>query len=303
MPKVFANAFTNRPIFDLIAPMTMPIGIFARTFSRPTLGELFDVIAGHRIESVQFNFSCAGLPTLPEQIDPELTERICREIGKRNLNLAAVSGTFNLIHPDKRARQDGLRRLRVLAAACAGMHAPIITLCTGTRDADNMWRRHAGNDSPDAWADLLDGMGEAVSIAETNDVVLGVEPEPGNVVSSARKARRLLDELKSPRLKIVMDAANLIEPENLPQMRKVLDEAFELLGGDIAIAHAKDVKMNGSLKHVAAGKGLLDYDHYMSLLRQIGFSGSLILHELQESEVESSVAVVRAKLESTSGKY
>ncbi len=275
----------------------MSIGIFARTFSRPTLGELLDAIAGRGIQSVQFNFSCVGLPTLPEQIDAELTERIGCELEKRKLNLGAVSGTFNLIHPDRRSRRENLRRLRVLAAACARMRAPVITLCTGTRDSDNMWRGHPGNSSPEAWADLLDGMSEAVAIAETNDVILGIEPEPGNVVSSARVARRLLDELKSSRVKIVMDAANLLVPENLPQMRHVLDEAFELLGGDLIIAHAKDVKMDGALKHVATGRGVLDYDHYLSLLKACGFSGPLILHELQEDEVAGCVAFLREKME------
>ena len=231
----------------------MQIGIFARTFTRPTLGELFDAIAGHGIQSVQFNFSCVGLPTLPEEIDTKLTEQISRELHKRKLNLGAVSGTFNMIHPDARERQDGLRRLAVLAAACATLGAPVITLCTGTRDPVNMWRRHPENDSPEAWDDLLASMSKAASIADANEVMLGIEPEPGNVVSSARKGRRLLDELKSPRVKIVMDAANLFQPDNLSQMRQVLDEAFELLGGDLIIAHAKDVKMEGSLRHVAAG--------------------------------------------------
>jgi len=123
-----------------------------------------------------------------------------------------------------------------------------------------------------------------------------VEPEPGNVVASARKARRLLDELKSPRLKIVMDAANLFRVEDLPRMKGILDEAFDLLGGDIVLAHAKDVQAAGELRHVAAGKGSLDYDHYLSLLNVCGFAGPLILHELQESEVAGSVGFLREKL-------
>src|SRR5207247_5675205 len=105
---------------------------------------------------------------------------------------------------------------------------------------------------------------------------------PGNVVTSARKARRLLDELKSPRLKIVMDAANLFQVEDLPWMRETLDKAFALLGGDIAIAHAKDIQMAGELRHVAAGKGSLDYDQYLSLLSACGFAELLILHVLKE---------------------
>ena len=72
----------------------MQIGIFARTFARPTLRELLEAIAQHGVESVQFNFSGVGLPTLPEQINSTLADQIRREFADHKLNLAAVSGTF-----------------------------------------------------------------------------------------------------------------------------------------------------------------------------------------------------------------
>jgi sugar phosphate isomerase/epimerase len=274
----------------------MQIGIMARTFSRPTLGELLKTITEHGVQSVQFNFSCIGLPTLSEQINDELASQVRREFAGRKLDLAAVSGTFNMIHPDLKSRREGLQRFKVLVAACARMEAPVITLCTGTRDPDNMWRRHPENDSPEAWGDLVASLGEVLPLAESNQITLGVEPEPSNVVASARKARQLLDELKSPHLRIVMDAANLFRVEDLPQMREKLDEAFDLLGGDIIITHAKDIQMAGELRCVAAGKGSLDYDHYISLLNACGFAGPMILHELKESEVPECVAFLREKL-------
>src|SRR5439155_27092226 len=95
---------------------------------------------------------------------------------------------------------------------------------------------------------------------------------------------------------IVMDAAILFRVEDLRRMRDTLDEAFELLGGDIVLAHAKDILMDSELRHMAAGKGLLDYDHYLSLLNACGYAGPLILHEPQESEVAGSVAFLREKL-------
>ena len=39
----------------------------------------------------------------------ELAERIRVELDERNLTMAAVSGTFNMIHPNPRKRRDGLR--------------------------------------------------------------------------------------------------------------------------------------------------------------------------------------------------
>jgi sugar phosphate isomerase/epimerase len=47
---------------------------------------------------------------------------------------------------------------------------------------------------------------------------------------------------------------------------------------------------------VAAGRGLLDYDYYLALLGKIGFTGPLILHSLEESDVPGCVAMLREKL-------
>src|SRR5262245_17110617 len=144
----------------------MRLGIFAKTFARPTVEKVFDAVRAHGLESVQFNMACAGLASLPGRIEPELAERIGRAAHARGLEIAAVSGTFNMIHPDPARRRDGMRRLRVLAAACPRLGTSVITLCTGTRDPDDMWRRHPDNDSAAAWADLVASMREAVGIAE-----------------------------------------------------------------------------------------------------------------------------------------
>jgi sugar phosphate isomerase/epimerase len=272
----------------------MRVGIFAKTFARSSLGETLDAVRAHRIGCVQFNMSCAGLPTMPEEISAELAERIRVELVERNLTMAAVSGTFNMTHPNPRKRREGLRRLGVLADACGQLGTSVITLCTGTRDPEDMWRFHPENDVPEAWRDLLGSMERALEIAEEYEVTLAFEPEVNNVVTSAEKGRRLLDDMQSSRLKVVMDAANLFREGELPHAEVVLEAAFELLGEDVVIAHAKDVKNTGEV--VAAGRGDLDYDRYLENLRGSGFEGPLILHNLEEGEVEGSVAFLRTKL-------
>jgi sugar phosphate isomerase/epimerase len=136
-------------------------------------------------------------------------------------------------------------------------------------------------------------MEQVVRVAEEHEVTLAFEPEVNNVVHSAEKGRRLLDEVRSSYLKVVMDAANLFRAGELTRSDEVLDRAFELIGEHIVIAHAKDVKNTGEV--VAAGRGALDYDRYLESLRGVGFDGPLILHGLEASEVEGSVALLRAR--------
>ena len=276
----------------------MRLGIFAKTFSRPSPEGVFDALVGYGLRETQFNMSVAGLAPMPDEIDPALADRIREAAAERNIDLVAVSGTFNMIHPDLGVRQDGLRRLGVLAGACAWLGTSAVTLCTGTRDPEDMWRRHPDNERPEAWRDLLATMQVALETAEEHDVTLAFEPETGNVVDSAEKGRRLLDEMRSPRLKVIIDAANLFDAEDparrLSRSEEILDEAFKLLGGDLLLAHAKDVKGSGEV--VAAGKGDLDFDLYVKHLSEAGYGGPLVMHGLVEEEVEGSLVFLRRKL-------
>jgi sugar phosphate isomerase/epimerase len=276
----------------------MRVGIFAKTFAGPSVVEVLDAVAAHRIPDVQFNMSCAGRPTLPEDVEPELCGRIAEAFARRGLRMAAVSGTFNMAHPDPDVRRAGVRGLGALSRSCKILGTSVITLCTGTRDPDDMWRWHPGNRTPEAWSDLLATVRGALDVTSTG-VTLAFEPEVSNVVDSAAKARCLLDEVGSPRLKVVIDPANLFHAGELSRMRQVLDEAFEHLGPDIVLSHAKDLSRDGEAGHEAAGTGRLDYDRYVALLRGSGYDGPLILHGLREDQVAASAAFLRRKIGSS----
>jgi sugar phosphate isomerase/epimerase len=218
----------------------MHLGVFAKTFPRPTLEETLDTIVDHGLWHVQFNMSCAGLPTLPERPDEKLCRWIAQLLRERGMTMAAISGTFNLCDPDESRLQDNLQRLDGLAVSCRWLDTRIITLCTGTRDANDMWKWHPENVRRSSWETLVQSMRQAVQIADRNEVTLAFEPEMHNIVNSVAKARRLLDEIGSPWLKVVIDPANLIPSGDMSRMSGAFDETFDWLGPDIVLAHAKD---------------------------------------------------------------
>ena len=265
----------------------MEVGIFAKTFARPSLAETFAAVASYGIGSVQFNMECAGLDSMPDEVPYGLAERIRDDATRHGIGIAALSGTFNMAHPDDGVRKQGIARLRTLASICSTLGTSVITLCTGTRDRDNMWRRHPDNDSREAWHDMVATIEPALGIAEEYGLVLAFEPEPANVINSAERGRRLLQEMGSRHLAVVADPANLIATDLTRPAQTVLDEAFELLGDRIAVAHAKDLGADG--EPCAAGKGIVPWDRYMALLVEAGFVAPLILHGLAEEEVAGSV--------------
>ena len=266
----------------------MQIGIFAKTFSVTGALPVLRAVKQAGYEVAQFNMACLGMPSMPEAITPAIADEIARASSVSGLAIAAISGTYNMIHPEPAVRAEGLARLATIIHAAPLMGTRLVTLCTGTRDAKDQWKHHPDNSSKEAWRDLLAEMGKAVALAEERDVDLGIEPELANVVSSAKQARRLIDELKSPRLRIVLDPANLFEVALPHESQSIIAQAVDLLGDRIVMTHAKDRRANGEF--AAAGSGVIDFPHFVRCLRHAGFDGPLVTHGLSEQEAPGVAA-------------
>ncbi len=235
---------------------------------------------------------------MPKEVPAPVLASIADSSRETKVRLAALSATFNMAHPGKEVRQEGLRRLPVVAEAATRLQIPLLTLCTGSRDRENMWRAHPENRSPQAWADLLETMEVAMQISGQAGIALAIEPEPGNVVSDARRAYALKEELRAGELlKIILDPANLLQAGR--SQHDVLDEAFDLLGEDLAMAHAKD--RDGDDQTCALGHGIVDFETFFGLLHSVGFTGPVIMHGFEESDAAESTRFVRAKLREVIG--
>ena len=266
----------------------MKLGIFAKTFP-DDIDHNLAAVADAGITAVQYNLSIAGLDTVPADVDSGALTEITLAAARYGVTLAAISGTFNTAHPDPSVRRDGLERFPVLAAAAAQLGIPIITLCSGSRDPQDMWRRHPDNDTAQAWQDSRASLERLAEIAEEAGVTLAVEPEHTNVVSTAELARKMLTEVGSERLKIVFDAANLIDTADLSEatIKSVTSRALDVLGPDIVLAHAKELVADRSA--VAPGQGVLPWPYIIDQLSAAGYDGAVITHGLPAASVPVAV--------------
>ncbi len=206
----------------------MKIGLLSKVFTRSSLEEVLDAIAEAELECMQFNLESAGLIPMPDEIPAGLPSRVRDAAAERGIGIASIQGTFNMSHPDAEFRRAGLQRLRAILSSCAEFGTSVVAICIGTRNRENMWGHHSDNNTPEAWRDMTSCIGEALRMAADAGVTLAMEPEVTNIVDSAAKARRLMDEMNSPHLKVTMDGANLFHAGELPRMAEVLDAAFHL---------------------------------------------------------------------------
>lgn len=272
----------------------MRLGIFAKTFAGSDPLTVLQAAKAAGFAAVQYNMACSGLAAMPDALAPSQVAAVSDASRATGVAIAAVSGTYNMIHPDPAVRATGLRRLDLLIKNAAALGTNMVTLCTGTRDAQDQWRHHPDNATPEAWRDLLDEMAKACALAEPLGVKLGIEPELANVIDTVGRARALIDTLQSPALAIVLDPANLFEVAPLTAQRDLLSQAVDLLADRIIMAHAKDRDPAGGF--ATAGKGVVDFPHFLGRLQAAGFTGDLVTHGLAADEAAGVAAYLAQTL-------
>jgi sugar phosphate isomerase/epimerase len=196
-----------------------------------------------------------------------------------------LSATYNTIDPDRHRRDDATARAKCLIGHAPALGVEVVTLCSGSRDGEDMWRYHPANLSDDAWRDLRATLDQLLPAAEGAGLRLGIEPEPGNVVGDAALGRRLLDELgQDARLiGIVLDPANLVPVDAIDDQDRILRHAFATLGPETVALHAKDVVPDGG--YAAAGWGGLDYDLVFDLYGTLPETVPIIIQDAVEDDV------------------
>ena len=175
---------------------------------RPTLSESLDAILRHDIRHLQFN---PGSVNIEGSLADKLAQApmVREEIRKRGMTISVVGGPANMVAVEEAQRDQAIDKLKLLISACGPMGTSVIATCTGSRDPDSMWHKHPDNETEQAWRVLQNTLEQVLPVAETAGVIIAFEPEVNNVVNMAQKGLRLIDEMASKSLKIVMDASNL----------------------------------------------------------------------------------------------
>jgi sugar phosphate isomerase/epimerase len=269
------------------------MGIFARCFPVQSPSELASTIAAHGFSLAQLNLSAIGKATIPAEdalADLDLTS-IGAAFRDARVGVWGLSGSYNMIDPDASRAAALTADLARLIRRAPELGARAVTLCTGTRDAQNMWRAHPDNGTEAAWADLLANLRPLLDAAEEAELLLAVEPEPGNVISGTNAAVRLLEELgdRASRIGFILDPANLVADSAPGDREQVLRDAFARLGANAICMHAKDVV---SWDDRVSGADGLDFDLVRALHAHLPHPVPVIIQDAGVANMRAVKALV-----------
>lgn len=267
----------------------MKIGICTTDFkyTQPA-ANLFRKMADMGYEATQLafcsvaecNFEASHQIEIPGEVSSDALRAIRAASRNTGISIGAINGTWNMAHPDKEVREEGLRRFDGFLRAVAELECPIASLCSGSRNRSHLWRYDPATAKPDAWDDMLDSMRRSAALAEKYGVTLAIETEASNVIDTPEKARRIMAEVGSPNLKMILDCANLFHAgeATVENMRPAIDRAMANFGGDIVLAHGKDIHPSDGIQFCGTGFGIVDFPYMIDSLRRAGYSGDMMLH-------------------------
>ena len=273
---------------------TMPAEkLFAKLFS---LGTTVTQLSFASVEET--GFVPDGNIEIPAGVDEIVLALIKAAAEKYQVEIAAVNGTFNMAHPEPAVRAEGLRRFAGFAQAVNTLGCRMITLCSGTRNPESLWAPHPENGTEETWRDMTETVAAAVKIAEKYDITLAVETEAANIIDTPEKARRLMNSIGSPKLKMIMDCANLfhIGEAHAANVRRTIRHAFDLFGCDVVIAHGKDIKDSDGIEFCGTGEGIINFAYFAELLDEYGYHGDMFLHGVyNEKKLPEALAFFKEK--------
>ena len=227
------------------------------------------------IEVNKQGFSCVHLAlskvirensVAPEALTPGYAMYLKRLFSDKRLDIAVLGCYLNLANPDPDKLKEITEKYKAHIRFASLLGCGVVGTETGAPNAE--YKYEPACHSEEALELFIRNLRPVVEYAEKMGVIFAIEPVWKHIVYNPARARRVLDEIGSPNLQIILDPVNLLDISNYEHQVEIVEEAVDLLGKDVAVVHIKDyVIKDGKLDSVAAGIGNMNYSAIMKFIK------------------------------------
>ena len=189
-----------------------------------------------------------------------------RVFAQNGLDVAVLGCYLNLAHPDQNKLKEIQNRYYGHLRVAALMGAGVVGTETGAPNPE--YKMDANTHTDEALDIFIRGLVPVVECAEHWGVSVAIEPVWKHIVYNADRAVQVLNAVKSPNLRIILDPVNLLYAGNADDRERVIGDAIDKLGEHAAVIHLKDFVRDGDeLRAVAAGTGEMDYTGILRFMK------------------------------------
>ena len=224
----------------------------------------------------------------PEALTPGYAMYLKRLFDKNELDCAVLGCYLNLATPDEAQLRETQEKYMANIRFAAHLGAGVVGTETGAPNVEYRFEEACWNE--ESLQIFIKNLRPVVKYAEQMGVLVAIEPVVRHIVCNPVRARRVLDEIASPNLRIILDPVNLLESYNYEEQDAIIDEALGLLGKDVAVVHVKDfVIKDGRLVSVPVGQGQCHWDRIMPYMKR---EKPYMHATLEDTEPDNAVAAL-----------
>src|ERR1017187_5938718 len=246
------------------AGRAIPLGLVTNGFSQFSNRDLAAEFAEQGVKLVQLFFvqtdsnywRYGGRSDLPGMA-PERAVEIAGIYKSAGIGIHSLGVYTTLVHPDPAERKLNLEYFERMMKVGGHMGVKAFLTEPGHYHPEGKPQATPFDYQDDVWKTTVATVKELAKIAEAHDATVLLEPFYISIIGTAKRARTFLEDVGSPRIRINLDPANLIEVNDL-------DEMFQQLGEYTVSLHAKDRKLHIG-QGVPAGQGDIDYAKFVNL--------------------------------------
>lgn len=218
-------------------------------------------------------------------LTPERSAAIAGTYREAGISIHSIGVYTNLIQPDEAELQASLAYFEAMMKM--GSHIGVRKFVTeaGHHRPEGPEPAIPYHWQEEVWRKMVARGKELARIADANGATVLLEPYFQGFLATAKRTRMFLEEVGSPRIRALLDPANLLESNDLEEMFAQLESWIECF-------HAKDRKLHVT-KGVAAGEGDLDYRKFVTLAAQRKPGVPLILEYVGANNYRQALAHLR----------
>ncbi len=225
----------------------MNIGIRLHDTAPGTLRERLGFAKAQGFSCVQLAMSKAidgfSMQDAPRLLTEELAAEVKQAFSETGMECAVLGCYLNLANPDDEARVKTQEIYRAHLRFGGMIGARVVGSETYALK-DTVFSDGPAPQSEEAFQLFMKGFLPIAKYAEETGMVMAIEPVCTHIISNPERAERMLDIVKTDKVKIILDAVNLVSNSTADRAESIIREAIRRLGDQVRVLHMKDFAVN-----------------------------------------------------------
>lgn len=233
------------------------LGIRAHDIQATTINELIQKLQHWNLKHVQLapQKSFPALIKKPHDVTPGLARYFRQTLQEANIHISVLGCYINMVASEQNVRQDELAKFYHFIHLLRDFDASMIATETGSVGTGYT----TANFTDDAFCQTVQSVELMLRQAEKCGATIAIEAGQNHPIHTPDRLFNLIQTAPNANLRVILDCANLMSPENAGRQEQIFQHAIDLLGDRIVAIHLKDFILEANqIKFVPLGQGDLN---------------------------------------------